>query len=69
MEAFCIETATYAQKGVKLLTSHGISAAIRRSDCAGKGCAFEITVESSQSNAAYRLLVSGNIPIIKRHKG
>lgn len=69
METFCIETATYAQKGVKLLSSHGIRATLRRSDCAGKGCAFEIAVDSSQSRTAYRLLSEANIPIIKRHKG
>ena len=66
MYTFCIETATYAQKGVKLLTANGVRATLRRSDCAGKGCAFEIAVDEKQAKECSRILTFANIPIIKQ---
>lgn len=63
MEAFCIETATFASKGQKALKQKGIQAELKRSNCGGSGCAFELTVPTQQSTAAAAILKTAGVPV------
>ena len=67
-EAFCIETATLATKGEKLLRNSGIGVRMVRSDCGGRagGCAFELRVGEKNAQRSAGILRQASIPVISR---
>ena len=67
-EAFCIEASTYATKAMKLLRAYGIPTRMKRSDCGGGGCAYEISVPYRYAETADAALYKAGIPIKGRRR-
>jgi len=65
--SFCVESATLALRGARLLAAAGINAQTVRSNCGrGGSCAFELTVSAERAAAAAEALRRGGVNVLNR---